>query len=98
MVWYSLLAALGLLFVLSVSLPVPRRIWALAIYSVKYGLLWLTDVVGLRKLYLAATGRGAKYQRRRSSISCGGTPNSTIPQSCSCRTTLLWYRRCAPVF
>jgi hypothetical protein len=31
MFWYSLLAALGLLFVLSVSLPVPRRIWALAI-------------------------------------------------------------------
>jgi predicted unusual protein kinase regulating ubiquinone biosynthesis (AarF/ABC1/UbiB family) len=63
MLWYSLLAALGLLFVLTVSMPVPRRIWALAIYSVKYGLLWLTDVVRLRKLYLAATGRGAKYQR-----------------------------------
>src|ERR1044071_1161635 len=63
MFWYSLLAALGLLFVLTASMPVPRRIWALAIYSVKYGLLWLTDVVGLRKLYLAATGRGAKYQR-----------------------------------
>ena len=63
MLWYSLLAALGLLFVLSVSLPVPRRIWALAIYSVKYGLLWLTDVVRLRKLYLAATGRAAKYHR-----------------------------------
>jgi aarF domain-containing kinase len=63
MFWYSLLAALGLLFVLTVSMPVPRRIWALAIYSVKYGLLWLTDVMRLRKLYLAATGRGAKYQR-----------------------------------
>ena len=46
MFWYSLLAALGLLFVLTASMPVPRRIWALAIYSVKYGLLWLTDVVG----------------------------------------------------
>src|SRR5262245_32718680 len=63
MLWYLLLAALGLLFVLSVSMPVPRRIWALTIYSVKYGLLWLTDLVRLRKLYLAATGRGAKYQR-----------------------------------
>ncbi len=63
MLWYLPLAALGLLFVLSVSLPVPRRIWALAIYSVKYGLLWLTDVGGLRKLYLVATGRGGKYQR-----------------------------------
>src|ERR1041384_7285348 len=63
MLWYSLLAVLGLLFVLSVSLPVPRRVWALAIYSGKYGLLWLTDVVGVRKLDLAATGRGARYQR-----------------------------------
>src|ERR1044071_620762 len=59
MFWYSLLAALGLLVVLTASMPVPGRIWALAIYSVKYGLLWLTDVVGLRKLYLAATGGGA---------------------------------------
>src|SRR5215470_14475670 len=40
-----------------------RRTGAHAIYSVKYGLLWLTDVVRLRKLYLAATGRGARYQR-----------------------------------
>src|SRR4051794_5816145 len=63
MLWYSLLAALGFLFVLSVSLPVPRRIWALAIYSVKYGLLWLADAVRLRELYLVVTGRGARYQR-----------------------------------
>src|SRR5215470_8256207 len=63
MFWYSLLAALGLLFVLSVSLPVPRRIWALAIYSLKYSLLWLADAVRLRRLYLVATGRGSKYQR-----------------------------------
>ena len=63
MLWYSLLVALGLLFVVSVSLPVPRRVWALAIYSVKYGLLWLADAVRLRKLWLVATGRGAKSQR-----------------------------------
>jgi len=63
MFWYSLLAALGVLFVLSVSLPVPRRIWALAINSAKYGLLWITDLVGLRKLWMGLTGRGAKYQR-----------------------------------
>src|SRR5215470_14017261 len=61
--WYSLLVALGVLFVLSVSLPVPRRIWALVIYSIKYALLWLTDVVGLRKLWMGLTGRSAKYQR-----------------------------------
>ncbi|HEY0480675.1 MAG TPA: AarF/UbiB family protein [Kofleriaceae bacterium] len=63
MFWYSLLAALGILVLLSVSLPVPRRIWALAIYSWKYGLLWLSDVVRLRKLWLRLTGRRAKYQR-----------------------------------
>ena len=63
MLWYSLLAALGIAFVLSVSLPVPRRIWALVIYSIKYLLLWITDVVGLRKLWMSLTGRGAKYQR-----------------------------------
>jgi predicted unusual protein kinase regulating ubiquinone biosynthesis (AarF/ABC1/UbiB family) len=61
--WYSLLAALGILVLLSVSLPVPRRLWALGIYSVKYSLLWLADVVRLRKLWLIATGRRAKYQR-----------------------------------
>jgi aarF domain-containing kinase len=63
MFWYSLLAALGVLFVLSVSLPVPRRIWALAIYSFKYGLLWITDVIGLRRPWMGLTGRAAKYQR-----------------------------------
>jgi predicted unusual protein kinase regulating ubiquinone biosynthesis (AarF/ABC1/UbiB family) len=63
MFWYSLLAALGILVLLSVSLPVPRRIWALTIYSWKYGLLWLSDVVRLRKLWLTLTGRRAKYQR-----------------------------------
>jgi predicted unusual protein kinase regulating ubiquinone biosynthesis (AarF/ABC1/UbiB family) len=63
MLWYLLLAALGVWFVLSVSMPVPRRIWALAIYSVKYGLLWLTDLVGLRKPWLSLTGRRARYQR-----------------------------------
>src|SRR5262245_60144453 len=63
MLWYSLLAALGVLLVLSVSLPVPRRIWALGIYSVKYTLLWLTDLVRLRKLWMTVTGRRAKYQR-----------------------------------
>jgi aarF domain-containing kinase len=63
MLWYSLLAALAIGLLLSMSLPVPRRIWALGIYSVKYSLLWLTDVVRLRKLWLIATGRRAKYQR-----------------------------------
>lgn len=63
MLWYSLLGALVVLFVLSVSLPVPRRVWALTIYSIKYGLLWFSDAVRLRKLWLGLTGRRAKYQR-----------------------------------
>jgi predicted unusual protein kinase regulating ubiquinone biosynthesis (AarF/ABC1/UbiB family) len=63
MFWYSLLAALAVVFLLSVSLPVPRRIWALAIYSAKYFWLWLVDAIGLRRLWFAVTGNGARYQR-----------------------------------
>jgi len=63
MFWYSLLAVLGILFLLSVSLPVPRRIWALAIYSSKYFWLWIADVVLLRRLWMGLTGHGASYRR-----------------------------------
>jgi predicted unusual protein kinase regulating ubiquinone biosynthesis (AarF/ABC1/UbiB family) len=63
MFWYSLLAVLGVLFLLSVSLPVPRRIWALAIYSAKYFWLWIADVAHLRRLWMSLTGHGASYQR-----------------------------------
>ena len=63
MFWYSLLAALGVSLLLSVSLPVPRRIWALAIYSAKYFWLWISDLIGLRKIWMSATGMSAKYQR-----------------------------------
>jgi aarF domain-containing kinase len=50
MFWYSLLAVLGLLLVLSVLLPVPRRVWAFFLYSTKYFGLWLVDRVTARKL------------------------------------------------
>jgi predicted unusual protein kinase regulating ubiquinone biosynthesis (AarF/ABC1/UbiB family) len=63
MFWYSLLAVLGVVFLFSVSLPVPRRIWALAIYSAKYFWLWIADVIGVRKLWMALTGKRARYQR-----------------------------------
>lgn len=63
MFWYSLLAVVAVLFLLSVSLPVPRRIWALVIYSAKYFALWLVDVLRIRKLVMAMTGRGDRYQR-----------------------------------
>jgi predicted unusual protein kinase regulating ubiquinone biosynthesis (AarF/ABC1/UbiB family) len=52
-----------MLLVLSVSLPVPRRVWALSIYSSKYFWLWVADALGFRKLWLALTGRAASYHR-----------------------------------
>ncbi|HEX4417831.1 MAG TPA: AarF/UbiB family protein [Kofleriaceae bacterium] len=63
MLWYSLLAALGILFVLSVSLPVPRRLWALSLYSTKYLWWWIADAIGLRRAWLTMTGRGARYHK-----------------------------------
>ncbi|MDX2092350.1 MAG: AarF/UbiB family protein [Kofleriaceae bacterium] len=52
MFWYSLLAVLGVLVLLSVTLPVPRRIWAFILYSSKYFWLWVADALGLRKLFV----------------------------------------------
>jgi aarF domain-containing kinase len=63
MFWYVFLATLAILFLLSVSLPVPRRVWALGIYTAKYFWLWVADVLRIRKLVMSATGRGDKYQR-----------------------------------
>ena len=63
MFWYSLLAVVAVLFVLSVALPVPRRIWAFSLYTLKYFWLWLLDVIQLRRLWFLATGKGAKYQK-----------------------------------
>ena len=53
MFWYSTLAGLAILLLLSVSLPVPRRIWALFIYTNKYWWLWVVDAIGLRKLFVS---------------------------------------------
>ncbi|MGE3543933.1 MAG: AarF/UbiB family protein, partial [Kofleriaceae bacterium] len=61
--WYALLTAVAVLFLVSVTLPVPRRVWAFAIYSLRYLMLWLCDAVGLRKLAMVVTGRRAEYQR-----------------------------------
>jgi predicted unusual protein kinase regulating ubiquinone biosynthesis (AarF/ABC1/UbiB family) len=63
MFWYVVLAVLAALFLVSVALPVPRRIWAFTIYSFKYFWLWVADVLRIRKLVLVATGRGDKSQR-----------------------------------
>jgi predicted unusual protein kinase regulating ubiquinone biosynthesis (AarF/ABC1/UbiB family) len=61
--WYSLLAALAVLFLLSVALPVPRRIWAFTLITTKYFFLWLSDVLMLRRIGFAITGNGANYQK-----------------------------------
>jgi predicted unusual protein kinase regulating ubiquinone biosynthesis (AarF/ABC1/UbiB family) len=63
MFWYVFLATLAVLFLLSVALPVPRRIWALIIYTSKYFWLWVADALRLRKLAFSLTGKGDSYQR-----------------------------------
>jgi aarF domain-containing kinase len=56
MLWY-VLAVIGVLFLLSIALPVPRRLWAFFLYTSKYLGLWLLDVTRLRKLWFKLTGR-----------------------------------------
>ncbi|MEO8553964.1 MAG: AarF/UbiB family protein [Kofleriaceae bacterium] len=63
MFWYSLLAVLAVLFLLSVALPVPRRIWAFSLITAKYFWLWVSDKLLLRRLWFGLTGRSAKYQK-----------------------------------
>ncbi len=63
MVLYSFLAALAVLFLLSVALPVPRRIWAFSIYTSKYFWMWIGDVLGIRRLIFKLGGRGDKYTK-----------------------------------
>jgi predicted unusual protein kinase regulating ubiquinone biosynthesis (AarF/ABC1/UbiB family) len=56
-----LLAVVAIMFVLSVSLPVPRRIWALFIYGNKYFWLWVADAIGLRRALMNTAGNGDAY-------------------------------------
>lgn len=58
---YALLAAVVVLLLLSVALPVPRRVWAFGLIATKYVLLWLSDVLLLRRAWFAMTGRGKAY-------------------------------------
>jgi hypothetical protein len=55
--WYSVLAIFVALLLVSVTLPVPRRLWAFGLTAAKYGWLWLLDAIGLRKLWLKARGK-----------------------------------------
>ena len=61
MFWYVFLATLAVLVLLSVALPVPRRVWALFIYTSKYFWLWVADALRLRKLVFVISGNGDKY-------------------------------------
>ena len=63
MFWYSLLAVVAVLLLLSVALPVPRRMWAFSLITAKYFWLWIADKLLLRRLWFAITGRSAKYQK-----------------------------------
>jgi predicted unusual protein kinase regulating ubiquinone biosynthesis (AarF/ABC1/UbiB family) len=65
MFWYIVIAALVVWVVVTLALPVPRRIWAFSLITAKYFWLWLFDVLRLRKLWFAITGRSDKYQRLR---------------------------------
>src|SRR5947209_960001 len=63
MFWYIVLAALAAWLLLTIALPVPRRIWAFSLITAKYFWLWLFDVLGLRRLWFSLTGKSAKYQK-----------------------------------
>lgn len=57
MLWYVLLGTLAALFLISITLPVPRRIWAFSLTAFKYIWLWIFDVLRLRMLVLKLSGR-----------------------------------------
>ena len=57
MFWYVLLAIVGALFLWSVASPTLRRIWVFTIYTGKYLLIGLAQVLRLRKLTARVRGR-----------------------------------------
>jgi predicted unusual protein kinase regulating ubiquinone biosynthesis (AarF/ABC1/UbiB family) len=61
--WIIFLSIVGALLLISVALPVPRRVWAFNLTAQKYFWLWVSDVVRLRWLWLTITGRRAKSAR-----------------------------------
>lgn len=61
MAWYVLLLIGAMFIVLSVVLPVPRRMWAFVLISAKYVGLWLLDATQIRRLWFAVTGNRTAY-------------------------------------
>jgi len=63
MFWYLLLAAVAIWLLITIAMPVPRRIWAFSLITAKYFWLWLFDLIGLRRLWFVIIGRSAKYRK-----------------------------------
>jgi len=61
--WFVFLAVLAVLLLLSVALPVPRRVWAFVLISTKYLLLWFADAIGLRRAWYGTKGQGDQYEK-----------------------------------
>jgi predicted unusual protein kinase regulating ubiquinone biosynthesis (AarF/ABC1/UbiB family) len=61
--WIIFLSVVGGLFLISVALPVPRRVWAFNLYAQKHFWLWVSDVVRLRRVWFAIIGKSAKFAR-----------------------------------
>jgi aarF domain-containing kinase len=61
--WIIFLSIIGALLLLSIALPVPRRVWAFNLYFQKYLWLWIADVLRLRRLAYAIAGKSAQYER-----------------------------------
>ncbi len=57
MFWYWFLGVLAGLIVLSLIVPITRRIWAFHFYAAKYVFFWLLDVIWLRRLWFKIIGR-----------------------------------------
>lgn len=57
MIFYLLLGIALLLSSISLLLPTWRRIWVFYLTAAKYLLWWLLEVLGLRRLWMACTGR-----------------------------------------
>ena len=57
MFWYVLAAVLAAFLLVSIALPVPRRMWAFSLTAAKYVWLWIFDVLQLRRLVMKLSGR-----------------------------------------
>jgi predicted unusual protein kinase regulating ubiquinone biosynthesis (AarF/ABC1/UbiB family) len=64
--WLALAVVAAILVLVPLASPIVRRVWVFHLHLVKYALLWLADVVGLRRV--AARLRGEPYERLRREV------------------------------